>query len=762
MFSPSLLDFVHGHWKGSRVLISRYRKHVVRVSISLVILTVFLLHVTKAVRFDAIDALELFAYDQRLKLTTTRIRDDRVVIIDIDEKSLAAEGRWPWGRDKLARLVDTLFDDYQIGLVGFDVVFAERDESSGLTVLRRLADSDFRGDSRFAARVKQLESKLDYDRRFARSIANRPVVLGYTFNIGTRVATRAGELPAPTFAPGEFTGRRVAFYEADGYVGNLPELADAALAAGHFTIIPDADGIARRVPMLFQYKGAQYEALSLAMARTAMGVDTIVPGYAKGSKAGAAYSGLEWLQVGNRRVPVDARLRTLVPFRGRQGSFPYVSATDVLHGEVTRDTLAGRIALVGTSAPGLLDLRATPVQAAYPGVEVHANIIAGILDNKLKNNPAYTLGAEFALVTVAGLLMTLLLPLLSPLWGTVATLALLAGVVAINMVVWQGWNIVLPLASVVVILLVMYLFNTTYSLFVETRGKRQLAGLFGQYVPPELVDEMSEDPGAFTLEGESREMTVLFSDVRSFTTISEGLDPRELSRLMNEYLTPMTTTIHDARGTIDKYIGDAIMAFWGAPLRDPEHAQNALQAAFGMLAALRDLQVDFERRGWPAIRIGIGINTGTMNVGNMGSEFRMAYTVLGDAVNLGSRLEGLTKGYGVECVVSETTARAAPELIYRELDRVRVKGKDKPVTIFEPVGARKDVDRSVRDELKLYEAGLKLYRAQNWDMAELQFLNLQKSSPPSRLYQLYAERIAHFRREPPGQDWDGVFTHLTK
>ena len=746
------------------LIVELYERHLIRIVLSLLILGAFLLHVGKWVRVDALDALEQFAYDQRLRLTISDTVDDRIVIVDIDERSLAAEGRWPWARDKLALLMDQLFDNYGVAMVGFDVVFPERDESSGLKILEELAQGDFSADPAFRSKVAELEPALNYDAIFARSLEDRSIVLGYFFNRGVEEDThsRAGVLPEPLFRPGSFKGRNVRFEMANGFGANLPELQAAATGAGHFNPAVDSDGKVRSVPMLFEFDGAYYESLSLAMARRFMKVDRVEPGYVEGTRAGSSYSGLEWLQVGPRHIPVDASVRSLVPFRGRKGSFPYLSATDVLHGEADAADLRNRIVLIGTSAPGLLDLRATPIQEVYPGVEVHANMIAGILDGNIKKNPAYTLGAEFVLVAASGLFMALLLPLLSPLWGTVATVVLLFGVVTTNVFIWHNQNLVLPLATGVVLLFVMYLFSVTYALFVETRGKRQLAGLFGQYVPPELVDEMSENPQAFSFEGESRELTVLFSDVRNFTNISEGLEPQELSQLMNEYLTPMTRIIHEHRGTIDKYMGDAIMAFWGAPLHDGDHAQHAMEASMEMLKQLNVLQEEFQAKGWPPIRIGIGLNTGPMNVGNMGSEFRAAYTVLGDAVNLGARLEGLTKGYGVELIVNESTMKAVPEYVYRELDRVRVKGKDKPVTIYEPVGLRKQVDKSVRDEIKLYDQALKLYRAKNWDMAELQFLNLQKSSPERALYQLYSERIVHYRQDPPPDPWDGVFTYLTK
>jgi adenylate cyclase len=273
---------------------------------------------------------------------------------------------------------------------------------------------------------------------------------------------------------------------------------------------------------------------------------------------------------------------------------------------------------------------------------------------------------------------------------------------------------------------------------------------------------MSRDPAAYSLAAESRELSVLFSDVRGFTTISEGLPPKELADLMNQFLTPMTRVIHEQRGTIDKYMGDAIMAFWGAPIADDAHALHAVRAGMEMLARVAEVNRTFASRGWPSLQIGIGINSGPMSVGNMGSEFRMAYTVLGDAVNLGSRLESLTKSYGVEILVSESTRDAVPEYAYREIDRVKVKGKEQPITIYEPLGLRETLDGKWKDELKLLREALKRYRAQEWDMAEMNFLNLARTSRSPQPYRLYAERIAAFRTSPPPRDWDGVYTHTSK
>jgi adenylate cyclase len=752
-----------------KALLDKYRKYWARIALGAAVLVVFLLHIADdeggPLRWSFIDQMESIAYDTRLIFSMPRGRDDRLVIIDIDEKSLQAEGRWPWSRARVAAMVEQLFAKYKVALVGFDVVFAEPDDSSGLKVLERLAANELKGVAQFGERLAQLKPQLDNDAIYGTTLAKYPVILGYFFNEAASGATvaKVGALPQPTFVKGSFAGKRIDFRVAAGYGANLAGLQQAAAGAGHFNPWLDPDGVVRRVPMLYEYEGAHYEALSLAMARTYLREREIMPRFEPVPWGARNYSGLEWLQVGRQLIPVDQHIQALVPYRGRQGSFPYVSATDVINGTADPAIVKeGVIALVGTTAAGLLDLRATPVQKAYPGVEVHANLVASILDGRMLQMPAYTKGAEFVFVLIFGLVMVLVMPLLSPFAVTAATLVLLWAYVFLNLAIWKYAQLVLPVASGLLMMLTMFVLNMSYGYFVETRGKRQLTGLFGQYVPPELVDEMARDPEKYSLEAESREMTVLFSDVRGFTTISEGLPPKQLADLMNQLLTPMTHIIHDNRGTIDKYMGDAIMAFWGAPLPDRDHARHALTSALQMIARLKDINAEFGKKGWPEIKIGVGLNTGAMNVGNMGSSFRMAYTVMGDSVNLGSRLEGLTKNYGVYVIVSEFTRKAVPDYEYRELDVVRVKGKDKPVGIYEPLGPAGSLSKATQDELKVYKQALKYYRAQEWDMAELQFLNLAKSSSSPYLYKMYAERIAHYRASPPGKDWDGAFTFTTK
>jgi adenylate cyclase len=741
------------------------KRQYLRVSLNVIFLVFFLFHVAGFVPLAFVDLLENLAYDYRLVLTMPKTVDKRVVIVDIDEKSLAEIGRWPWRRDLQARLMDELFNYYKVAIVGFDVVFAEPDESSGLKILEKLAVSEFRDVPEFGNRIDGLRQVLDYDQLFADSLTNRATILGYYFNTSGEGAERlrSGVIPAPVLEKSDFRGKDIEIPVAVGYGANLEKLQDSAMGGGHFNPSIDADGIVRRIPLLYEFEDEYYEALSLAMVRAIHGIDHIEPVFVDPDMFSKTdYTGLEWIRLGHLRIPVDEHLQVLVPYRGRQNSFAYVSATDVLHGRLQPAVLKDAIVLVGTTAPGIFDLRATPMQNKYPGVEIHANLIAGILDQDIKEKPPYTLGAEFVFMLFIGLTLAILIPCISPLWANIVFVVVTLVVAGFNLFIWQYANLVLPIASILVMILGMYLLNMTFGFFVERRGKRQITGLFGQYIPPELVDEMSENPEACSMDAENREMTVLFSDVRGFTTISEGLSPGDLSALMNEFLTPMTKIIHQNRGTIDKYMGDAIMAFWGAPLVDAEHARHTLETGMAMLERLNAIRDEFKARGWPEIRIGVGINTGEMSVGNMGSEFRMAYTVIGDAVNLGSRLEGLTKAYGVEIIVSETTRAAVPDYAYRELDKVRVKGKDEPITIYEPIAPVPEISKAEIDEIKLYKQALKYYLDQDWDMAEMQLLNLQKQHPDRVLYNLYIDRVQNYRNNPPGTDWNGVFTHTSK
>ncbi len=732
------------------------KQHIVRIALGLVVTLFFVGHAAKYYNVPFISQLDNIIYDARLQLTMPGGVDEDVVILDIDEKSLQEVARWPWPRDVMAGLVHKLFDRYQVAIVGFDVVFAEADHSSGIKSLDQLAHGALRDVNAFQQAYRELRPKLDNDAQFAQAIKGRPVVLGYYMSSKTD-AKRIAAIPEPVLPKGTFQGRNLSFTSWAGYGGNLQQFQQNAASAGHFNPLLDPDGIIRRVPMIVELDGAYYESLSLAMVRTILGSPKVEIGYAPDRFMQRSYSGLEWLKVGPLRIPVDEVAGTLIPFRGKSPSFRYISLADVLADRVPVDALKGRIVLVGTTAPGLKDLRATPVDTDYPGVEMHANLIVGMLKNTIKEMPPYMLGAEVVLLLIGGIALSLLIPLLSPLLATLAALLGAALIAGFDVWLWQKAGIVLPLAASLLMTAALYTMNMAYGYFVEARSKRQFTELFGQYVPPELVDEMARDPEKYNMQPRAAELTILFSDVRGFTSISEALKPEELREYINEYLTEMSGIIRSRhRGTLDKYIGDAIMAFWGAPVEDPRHARNGLLAALDMQKECRVLNEKFAARGWPTIKIGVGLNSGSVRVGDMGSQVRRAYTAMGDAVNVASRLEARTKYYGVGILVGEPTRNAVKDVVFREIDRIKVKGKDEAVSVFEPLGLDSEVERKLQDELKLWHQTLRAYRMQQWDQVEVSLLNLQRMNPECELYALYAERVTQFRRSPPAAGWEGV------
>ena len=772
------------------------KQHIVRIALGLLVVLVFVGHVVghdlkNNYQIGFINQLDNIIYDYRLRLTMPGTLDDRVVILDIDERSLdpRALGRWPWRRDKIVALLQKLFDKYGVLIVGFDVFFSEPDESSGLPVLERLAKTRLKDVGPFQSALKELRPELDYDAIFADFLRGRPVVLGYYFNSEDN-AVESGSLPEPVLPSEILRGRSITILDWKGYTGNLPQFQANAVNAGHFNPRVDDDGVSRRVPMLAEYKGGYYEAFSLAIVRLYLGMKEAVSnggeqvtlpkitlGAVPDRFVTKDYAGLEWLEVGplktkvglpkteigTLKIPVDDEVTSLVPYRGPQRSFPYISLADIWSDNVPAEKLRGKIALIGASAPGLVDLRSTPVGNVYPGVEIHANLVAGMLDGNLKQKPRYIFGAELSLLIIGGVGLSILVPFLSPLRATLVSLVALLLITGLNLAVW-GWawwtvatNMVLPLAASLLMTVALFALNMSYGYFVETRSKRQITELFGQYAPPENVDQMAKDPKKYDMAPKSTDLTILFSDVRGFTSISEALSPEHLREYINEYLTDMSNIIRGKyRGTLDKYIGDAIMAFWNAPVEDRDHPRNGVLAALEMLRECGMLNAKFAARGWPTLKIGIGVNSGTVRVGDMGSKQRKAYTAMGDAVNVASRLEGRTKYYGVGILVGEASRTLVKDVVFKEIDKIKVKGKDEALTIYEPIGLEAEVEKKVLEELKLWHQTIRFYRSRQWDQVEVNLLNLQRMNPACALYELYAKEVAGKRRNPPPAEWDGV------
>ncbi|MBI5040573.1 MAG: adenylate/guanylate cyclase domain-containing protein [Gammaproteobacteria bacterium] len=697
------------------------------------------------------ERLEYLAYDLRLNASLPQASNasPQIVICDIDEASLQAEGRWPWSRARLAELV-TRLRDAGAAVVAFDMVFSEAETNPIHTVLDVLGPTD-------PAITQQLTAHLaafDADAQFAASLAEIDSVLGFVLH--NQRTPPSGMLPSPILTvPADL---RTAIPALRTSTGNLPALQNASRASGFLTTLPDSDGVIRRSPLVLRIGTAVYPSLALAAANTYLLVDT--PDI-RLTRIGALET-VDQIVLGDKHLAVDGSGQVLIPYRGPAGSFAQVSATAVLRGQIGNDALNNRVVLIGASALALADLRATPVAGVFPGVEIQANILAGILEGRFPAEPAWAKGANFTLMLLLGVLLASALPFLTAWVQLLAATVALVGVTAGNVWLWKSADLALALSLPLLLILVLSVFNMSYGFLFESRSRRQLKNRFGQDVPAALVEEMSRRPEYFDFDGESRELSVLFADIRNFTTISEALSAGELKSLLNRFFTPMTRVIFDRRGTIDKYVGDMIMAFWGAPLQDGEHAEHAIAAALDMLNAVKDLQKEFAREGLPEINIGIGINSGVMNVGDMGSQYRRAYTVIGDAVNLASRLEGLTKYYGVHLVVGPRTRELAPGFVYQQLDRVRVKGKHEAVEVYVPLCRSMELSESLREELASHAQALGHFWGRAWPQAHALFAALHAAHPETQLYALYLERIDHLRERALPEDWDGVYERREK
>ncbi len=752
-----------------------FARHWRRIALTLVPLVLGLLHAIGVVPLGVLSNLDNLVYDARLRATMPRTLDERIVIVDIDEASLAEVGHWPWSRNKLAELTQEILSRQQALLLGFDVVFAEADDSSGLKRMQTLAQQELGGIPEFQTQLARLSKDLDYDALFAKAMDDKPVVLGYYFTHDGQ-ARRSGVIPKPVVGAEAFAGRSTKIVDWTGYGANLGDLAAAAPQAGFFNAMTEPDGVVRALPLLARFQGQYYESLSLAMFRRWVGMPQVEPRFSNEKFLSAMQQQLESvvLRQGSTQlaIPVDSRVAALIPFRGeggpRAGSFRYISAADVLAHRIPARSLRGKIVLLGTTTPGLLDLRVTPVGAAYPGVETHANLMAGLMDGRVLVKPDYADGFEVTLLVVVGLALALCLPFLSASQAVAFSLAVIAAVIGLNFWLYLGFGLVMPLASIVVMGAAAFVLNMSFGYFVESRSKRQLAELFGTYVPPELVDEMLTDPDRYSMTATTRELTVMFCDMRGFTAMSETMAPTQLQALLNGVFSRLTDVIRRNRGTIDKYMGDCVMAFWGAPVETREHAALAVKAAIEMTQAMQLLNIERREKGLPEISMGIGLNTGTMCVGDMGSHDRRSYTVVGDAVNLGSRLEGLSKTYGVEIVASASTRHQAPGFTWQELDRVSVKGKGHADAIYSPRVRQAPTTQiphpqvAESAELALWAEALRAYRLQQWDACSALLLQLQSLNAEKYLYQLYAQRVGSMRGQFVDENWDGTTRFQTK
>ena len=712
--------------------------------------------------------MELKAFDLRMISRGTIPAGGETVIAAIDEKSLSELGRWPWPRTTIAKLVDAL-KGYGAKAVGFDIVFAEPDANSSLKTVaelsRELTDVGIR-DTRILGLLEEKQKLADTDAALARSIEKaKNITLGYFFHIS---AKEVGHLTEREIAAGEkeiansrFPMVRAqkgasdaALVHAYAAQPNLSILSEVAKNSGYFNAFPDSDGVIRGSPLVIKFRDNYY--LSLALSLIAQYLDR--PMFA----LNMAEYGVGSITLDKLEIPTNESGRMLINYLGSGKTFPQYSVSDILNGRLPAETFAGKIVLIGATATGIYDMRVTPLSAVYPGVEIHANLIDNILHRNFLIHSGWTTFLDMCSIIVVGLIMGMAVPRMKAVAGVALCLALIGAFVAANMTAFIRYNIWLNMIYPILTMMAIYTGITIYRYVTEEREKKKVRNAFQYYLTASVVNEILKDPSKLKLGGYKKNLSVIFSDIRGFTSISEKLTPEELVHLLNEYLTAMTDVVFKYDGLLDKYIGDAIMAVFGAPLEQPDHALRACRTAIEMKSELHRLREKWATEGRPDVHIGVGINSGDMVVGNMGSQMRFDYTVMGDSVNLASRLEGTNKEYGTTIIISEYTYEMIKnELFCRELDAVRVKGKKLPVRIFELLGDRKDA-AEWQEFVGRFEAGLAKYREGLWDEAIASFnsvLEVRLEDPPARLY---LERCAELKANPPEGAWDGVFTMTKK
>jgi len=681
-----------------------------------------------------------------------------VTIIDLDEQSLETVGQWPWPRTTVAKLVQNLM---QMGavLIAFDIVFAEPDGKS----LEAMADTTVGLDDETREKLKKLPSN---DQVLADVIKKSRVVLG-----------QAGRTSETEGVKGPPAKKSVGIRKKKGapdpkaflpvfpsLVRNIPVLEEAAghRMAGHgmFSTTPDEDGVIRNVPAMFVHEGDYFPTLSIEMLRVATGRKTVM--------AQVGVAGMEKIGVAKGLTVRTDRFGRIWPYFSKHDPDKYVPAREVLDGTADPAKIKGKLTILGTSAVGLRDIRTIPTERDIPGVEVHAQLIEAIAHQQYLTRPPFADAVELAFIFFGGLIMIILVPWLGAKWTALVFLLTATGSGGTSWYLFAEQKLLLDASFAIASILLIYTVMTYTGYAREEAERRQTRDAFSKYLSPDMVERVAENPGELKLGGEQREMTLLFCDVRGFTTISEQFDAVGLTKLINKLLTPLTDEILKRHGTVDKYMGDCIMAFWNAPLDDTNHAKNGCESALAMLEQMQPLndrlekEAEEEGRKHIPLKVGLGLNTGPAVVGNMGSEQRFDYSVLGDTVNTASRLEGQSKGYGVKIVIGEETWKQVPDMATLELDWIKVKGKTEAVVIYCLLGGE---DLAQDRDFDFHQQMLDAYRAQDWNKAIKRLKECRLLCAPYEidgLYDLYEARILDYQAAPPGDGWDGVFVATTK
>ena len=730
---------------------------------------------TFAWRPELVNRLEYQLYDWRFRLRGAQPPRGPVAIVAIDAKSVDELGRWPWRRSVMARLVDRL-SDAGVSAIGFDIVFSEPETPPEIAPLRAVvAHLTGGGADRDSQVVQVLDSAIqaaDTDTRLEEAIRRSDrVVAGYFFRTAEDVSVEGGgrvDLPLEQSLPMIRKSRLLTAQLPDAVTAapildctsvepNLARFSEATRRMGFFNARPDPDGVVRQTSLIARCGGEYYKALSLSLLELHAGKKALLV-------LEPARGFVEGLKVGDQVLPVDEGGRVLVNYRGPPQTFPHFSAVDIVLGRIPDQDLAGKLVLIGPTEIGIGDVYPTPFAEVAPGVEVHATVLDNMLAGDVLRKRDDLVVAEFAALLVLALAMMLGVPLLGTAIRGAAFFLALAGLL-VGAVAWAfvAHSLVVNLAYPLISVVGMYIAMAVTHGSASEAQARWIRNTFAQFVPPDVVHEMIENPDSFVVGGQRKDLSLLFSDIRSFTSISEDLGPDATTRLLNEYLTPMTRIIFESRGTLDKYIGDAIVAFWGAPLPVPDHPRLAAEAALAMLEAvgeMREARADLV--GADRLRIGIGIHAAEVNVGKMGSDLRFDYTVTGDGVNLCSRLEGMTKQYGAGIVTSAALVERLPEgFLVRQLDAIRVKGKSEPVRIYELLG-RRPAESAEKEWIEAYAAALEAYRKGDWEAAERLFAQARRlRDGADKACDLLLERIGSLKASPR-EDWDGIWTFETK
>ncbi|HJU20775.1 MAG TPA: adenylate/guanylate cyclase domain-containing protein [Stellaceae bacterium] len=704
---------------------------------------------------DLLDRLSLISFDLYQRAAPRQAQNLPIRIVDIDDRSLKTIGQWPWPRTVIAKLVDRL-REAGAAVIGFDIDFAEKDRTAPEMLLPLVTQS---GVSPEEAR-KILSDLPEPDTVLAAAMRKVPVVTGFILSDhGSRRPPL--EKAGFAFAGNDPLGHVDAFPSA---IANRPDLEAAAAGDGFLNQHLDWDHVVRRVPLILKLGNTPYPSLAAELLRVVSGAKSYIgkAAGANGERNFGENTGLTAIRIGPLTVPTDAAGRVWLHF-ARPPTNLYISAQDILSGHFDRKLIADNIVLVGTSAEGVInDMQATPLAPNVPGVAIHAQLIAQILEGDYLARPDWALGAEVLFTFLIGIGLIFALPRIGALPSAILGAAAVAAAVGTSWLAFKHADLLLDPVYPTVVLTLVYLVASLLGYLRTEIRQREIRGAFSRYMSPHYVEVLARHPEKLVLGGETRQLTIMFCDIRGFTTLSEGLDAHSLTMLMNSFTSPMTDIITEYRGTIDKYIGDCIMAFWNAPLDDPEHPLNAVHAAQAMRRKLAELNHDWEAEARAAgkpfkpLRFGIGINTGECVVGNFGSTQRFNYSLLGDPVNLASRLESLGKLYGIDLVIGEETANRLGEEGLVEIDRVAVKGKTQAVCVYTI-----PLETLPEDEFRRQHAALlAAYRGQQWDaaLALLDSGRLALSQHLAPVYELYRRRIAHFRIEAPPIGWNGVYT----